>query len=186
MPASFCVSRVLRHFLLLFLFSVTSCAYRYKGLEGIQNNQSRGSIGATSQTVITLPKHFDTEKYKDFVTKQFPINPDADWIIQNVHYEIVPPLFYCGNGYILPAVVSVATLGIIPIFITDEFKGSISLENRKTKEIKNLKFHAKKVSSFSVWDRFRIDRDPEWLKEQNHLSDHYLQSYIRSKLAEAE
>lgn len=168
---------------LLLLCLLPSCAIRYKGIKGINSISKKSSVTLTDETVTKLPDHYlGYYKGEDKVTPLlFEKDPEATWIIQSIKYEQVPFGPMCGTGLVMPVLVSWATFGIIPIHLTQELKGNFTIKNKRTDEIKNVKFHAKKTTSYSLWNKLKIGKDPEWTGKEKLNNDEYFRSFIESK-----
>lgn len=80
-------------------------------------------------------------------------------------------------------VVSFFTLGIIPVQLTDEWKGYVTAKNQKTGFEKRVAFHAKYTSSYSLWNKLKVGKDEEWSKEYTSRET-YLRQFIGSKISE--
>ncbi len=169
---------------LFFLISfIPSCAIRYKGMKGIKSSQNK-SVAFTDTTIVKLPDYYlNFTKGEDKVTPLlFTKDPEAKWVIQEINYKRVPFVPLCGTGLVGPVLLSWATLGIIPIAVTDELKGHLVIKNKQTSEIKSIDFHAKKTISFSLWNKLKIGKDPEWTGKEKFMNDEYYRKFLESKM----
>lgn len=169
--------------LLLSILVFQSCAFRYKGIKGIESSGPK-SVGFTDATIVKLPEYYrNYNKGEDKVTPRlFNKDPASTWIVQEINYKQVPFGPMCGTGLVLPMLVSWASLGIIPISLTDELKGHAVIKHRETNEVRHINFHAKRTSSYSLWNKLKIGKDPEWTGKDKMNNDEYYRKFLESKM----
>lgn len=166
--------------LLIILFIASSCAYRTKGIVGIKETSSDPStIAFATDAKIHYPDYVG-ERQKERL-RFFETNDEADYIINKLDYERAPMSFFCATGLPLPFLVSFVTLGMVPLHITDELVAKMEVTHRVSGRKKIIKLEAKTTSSWSLWNRIKTGRDPEWSRKDESGAD-YFRDYIRSKV----